>query len=337
MKAARVWAAVAILSCATGRAAISERDVTFAHGDATLAATLLAPAGGGPHPGVIFMPGSGAQTREPLLGIARQLAEQGMVALVYDKQGSGKSGGSWIREGLDDLAGDARAAIGFLENQPEVDAHAIGAWGISQSGWVVPRLARQYPLRFAIVVTGGAVTPREVERFGYEARLRHAGVGDAERRLSAALVERYLNYLANGDDRSGLLAALRDSESQAWGKALGIARVLPDEADRAKWSWVGTYDPAPDIRALQMPVLVLLGARDPFVPAGEAMARWADALAATGNRADQVNVYPAAGHGIRTNGHDMQTPPVYAPGYLSDQTRWLESIGVLAKSRPSGR
>src|SRR5262249_19040016 len=162
----------------------------------------------------------------------------------------------------------------FLRRQPAVASDAIGAWGISQSGWVLPRLAGKYPLRFVICVTGGAVSPRDVEIHGYESKLEHSGVGDAERNAALALVGRYLGYLESGADRAGLMRAFQESAATPWFKLLGIDRVVPDEADRPKWSWVASYDPIVDIETMKMPVLVLLGARDPFLPTDAAQTRW---------------------------------------------------------------
>ena len=69
----------------------------------------------------------------------------------------------------------------------------------------------------------------------------------------------------------------------------------------------------------------------------DAAARWTTALGAAGNPADQINTYPAAGHGIRTNGHDPHTKPVYVPAYLRDQIDWLRVIGVLPEVSPPRR
>src|SRR5206468_1660261 len=80
----------------------------------------------------------------------------GLVALAFDKRGSGESQGDWTDASLDDLAGDATAAMAFLAARPEVDPARIGVWGVSQAGWVVPLLAgRAQRPAFSIVVTGG--------------------------------------------------------------------------------------------------------------------------------------------------------------------------------------
>lgn len=318
------------LSSWADTAAPLAREVSFGPGSSPLSGTLLTPAGAGPHPAMVLMPGSGNESRDGLMDLARAFAGQGMVTLVYDKRGTGKSQGSWLDESLDDLRDDAASAVRFLRAEPGVDPARVGAWGISQSGWVLPRLAGEIPdLAFVICVTGGGNRPRETEEFGYQNELAHAGFVDADRTAALALVSRYMAYLANGEDRTGLLTEIAKSKTQRWSSVVDLGRVLPDEAGRAKWAWVAVYDPQADMAAMHMPVLVLLGGRDPFTPTDSALTAWHAGLSAAGNPHDRVMVYTAAGHGIRLNGHDMHTAPVYAPGYLEDQFAWLKELGVI--------
>jgi uncharacterized protein len=308
----------------------ADHDILFSHGEVRLGGTVVSPSSPGIYPAMVLMPGSGPEARDELMQMARDFAGRGMVTLVYDKQGVGKSAGDWTRESADDLAGDALAAVELLRARPDVDRHRVGAWGISQSGWIVPRLAKRDPeLAFAICVTGGGATPREVEMYGYDNKLVHNGFSETDRNAALSLVERYLQYLATGEGREELVKDIDDAKRQKWGPVLNLARVLPDAGDRDKWAWVATYDPVPDIQDMHMPVLVLLGGHDPFLPSGIAIQRWQAALAIAANAHNMVVSYPVAGHGVRINGHDTHVAPVYAPGYLAGQFAWLHTIGVL--------
>jgi uncharacterized protein len=309
---------------------VAARDVQFPRGDVQLGGTLFSPVTPGTFPAMVLMPGAGAETRAPLLDMARNFAVQGMVTLVYDKQGAGKSAGDWTRESLDDLAGDALAAIQLLSALPNVDAQRVGAWGISQSGWVLPRLSMQRQgIAFIICITGGGATPREVEYYGYRNEMLHNGFSEADWEAAHKLLDRYMQYLETGRDRDALLKAIERSEAQKWAAVINLRRVMPDDADRGKWSWVAIYDPTADMKNLRMPVLVFVGGRDPFVPSGIAVQRWQEQLTIAGNPHDTVISYPSAGHGIRMNGHDMDAAPIYAPGYMEQQFEWLRAIGML--------
>jgi len=315
---------------AAATADVMEREVSFKNGDVTLAGTLLVPSGLGTHPSLVMMPGSGDETRNDFIDQARAFAAQGLITLVYDKRGVGKSQGSWADESLDDLAGDAAAAMHLLRSIPEVDPKHIGAWGISQSGWVLPRLAKQAPdLAFVICVTGGGTTPREVEEYCYDNELAHAGFSQTDRDAVHVSVEEYMQYLATGEDRESLLQKIRAAKAEKWSSIVDLGRVLPDASGREKWAWVASYDPLSDTASMRMPVLVMLGGRDPFTPTQGAFLGWQRALGSAGDPADLIMEYPYATHGIRINGHDMQAAPIYAPGYLDVQFAWLRSIGML--------
>lgn len=325
-----VFALLSALSSPALALDVAAQDVLFVHADVQLSGTVFAPVTPGMFPAMVLMPGSGAETRAPLVDMARGFASQGMVTLVYDKQGVGKSAGDWTRESLDDLAGDAVAGMRLLETLPNVDAHRVGAWGISQSGWVLPRLAMKNPeVAFIICITGGGVAPRQVEYFRYRNEILHNGLSEADWPAASKLVDRYMEYLATGRDRDALLKAIEQAEGQKWASVVNLGRVMPADADRGKWAWVALYDPAADIQILRTPVLVIAAGRDPFLPSDLMVQRWLEELAIAGNPHDMVISYPAAGHGVRMNGHDMHTAPIYAPGYVEEQFKWLREIGVL--------
>lgn len=310
--------------------AVVERQITFKSGSAQISGTEFTPGAPGRHTAMVLMPGSGDETREPLVAIAHAFAERGLVTVVYDKQGNGKSTGDWRAESLVDLANDAEAGIELLRSEGTVDPDRVGAWGISQSGWVLPLLAKRDPkLAFIICVTGGGSRPRDVEYFGYRNRLLHNGYSESDWAAARPLVDQYMDYLASGNDRERLMAALDAADAQPWAAKLGLRRVLPSAEGRESWAMIATYDPAADIQALRQPVLVLLGGRDPFTDTADAFQRWTQNLAATGNPNDRVLTFPTAGHGVRLNGHDMTTAPVFAPGYLEEQFAWLRQIGEL--------
>ena len=145
--------------------------------------------------GPLLLGGSGPAPREPLMVYARHFASLGLVALAFDKRGSGESQGDWTDASLDDLAGDATAAMAFLAARPEVDPARIGVWGVSQAGWVVPLLAgRAQRPAFSIVVTGGGATPREIEMFGYRSALEAGQVPASDRAKAEALLVKYFSW-----------------------------------------------------------------------------------------------------------------------------------------------
>ncbi len=302
-------------------------EVTFTSGNVALAGTLLLPDGPGPHAALVLVHGSGDGPREPLRTLAERFAADGLVVLIYDKRGSGRSQGSWVRASLDDLAADALAGMRLLRTRPEVDPRRVGVWAISQGGWVAPRMSALEPdaLAFLVVVTGGGVRPRDLERFDASAKLDAAQVGPDGKQRGLALFDRYLDYLGNGKDRAGLERALKAAAEQPEGRALQLGRVLPPADGWRPWSWVASYDPLDDIRRLHVPVLVVLGAQDRPALAPEQRNRWIDGLSA--NREATLIDLLGAGHGGTVPGsHHHGGSQTYVPGYLQLVDAWLGRV-----------
>src|ERR1700694_3354650 len=100
-----------IASLAAGAAAdSSERAITFKSGAVVLSGSILLPRSSSPFAAVALLHGSGPQTRDWLLPIARRLAEAGAAVLVFDKRGTGRSTGAWVSASLEDLTGDVLQA-----------------------------------------------------------------------------------------------------------------------------------------------------------------------------------------------------------------------------------
>jgi uncharacterized protein len=320
---------VAQAATADGQSRLTEQAITFPVGAIVLSGTLLRLPTSGLQPAIVLLHGSGPGPRQQLRIFAERFARLGFAALIFDKRGSGTSGGSWTAESLDDLADDALAAAAFLKVQPGIDSKLVGVWGISQAGWVIPHAAARAPNAFAfvIVVTGGGVRPLEIEEHDYAAALDQAGVKGDERRAADALIERYFAYLKTGEERVGLEQAIQAARDKTWFKVIDISRVLPAESARQKWEWVTTYDPAPDIQSMTMPVLIVLGGKDRpelFLSMNE---QWRNNLAVGHNPDSTMVEYLNAEHGAAIAGthHIIYSggPPTFVPGYLDMVDAWL--------------
>lgn len=306
----------------------SERSIDFKNGPVVLSGSILFPRGGPPFAAVVLLHGSGPQTRDWLLPIARRLVEAGAAALVFDKRGTGRSTGAWIRASLEELTGDAVQAVRALASQPEVHGKPVGIFAISQSGWYAPLVAMSEPgVRFLAVVTGGGVTPREVEWFGYERALRQRGVSGNDLAHAHEVVRRYFDYLATGAGFSELSRELERGKGSPWAEALGLDRVLPPPDARANWAWVANFDPMPSIEKLSIPVLLFFGGRDELLPTELAMQRWMEALGHSKAPAT-VRLFSEAGHGMTLGAHHgpHAGEQQYAVGYFEMLAAWLRDI-----------
>ncbi|MFU8817423.1 MAG: alpha/beta hydrolase family protein, partial [Pseudomonadales bacterium] len=86
----------------------ADEEVSFQSGGHALAGSLFVPAGGGNHPGIVLVHGSGPDTREPYRNLADHFARNGVAALIYDKRGLGGGERRLARRGLRGSGGRCR-------------------------------------------------------------------------------------------------------------------------------------------------------------------------------------------------------------------------------------
>jgi dienelactone hydrolase len=137
-------------------------ELTFKSHDTKLSGTLVHPKETQAKAAVIFVHGSGKQTR--YLALAERFAQQGIAALVYDKRGVGESAGDFegknpvSERNLSLLADDAAAAFNVIAQHPKLQNIPIGMTGLSQAGWIVPLAALRTPAADFLVLWSGPVT-----------------------------------------------------------------------------------------------------------------------------------------------------------------------------------
>ncbi len=161
-----------------------KRDVNIKSGNVELKGTLYIPKGDGPFPAVVFVHGSGPETRGNSSYSGKWLASIGYVALAYDKRGAGESGGEeqdWKRFSFNTLAADVVAAVDFLSEQKEVDKTKIGIHAASQGGWVAPLAATKTKLISFMIIKSASVSSVGEDRiFERSARLKKEGFSDSD-------------------------------------------------------------------------------------------------------------------------------------------------------------
>jgi alpha/beta superfamily hydrolase len=130
-------------------------------------------------PAILIIAGSGPLDRNgngtkkgQMLHLYNQLAafltECGFVVLRYDKRGTGKSSGDFIKTGFWDLIDDAKAAVHFLRDQPIVDRNKVFILGHSEGCMLAPEVAKGEDIQGLIFVAGAAQSLADAQNYQRE-------------------------------------------------------------------------------------------------------------------------------------------------------------------------
>lgn len=334
----------------------SVEEAAFAGGGegVTLAGTLTAPRGEGPHPAVVLLSGSGPQNRDeaimghrPFLVLADHLTRQGIAVLRYDDRGVGGSTGDFGQATHEDFVSDALAAVAWLKQRSEIDPKRIGLVGHSEGGIVAPLAAVQRPgdIAFLVLLAGVGVPVEELlVRQGQDiARVMGADAGtlrkstESQKAVFALLeedldrpeLERKLRELLQGQ-----MAGLTDGQRQT----LGLSdAVLEGQLQTVLTPWFRKllgYDPRPTLRQVKCPVLAVNGEKDLQVAAKENLAAIASALKTGGNSQGETVEFPGLNHLFQTctTGAIVeygQIEETMAPASLGKVSGWIRKQARL--------
>ena len=306
----------------------SERDITIGDstagaGERALPATLAlpkAPAPSNGYPAVVLVHGSGPQDRNetigpnrPFLDIARGLAAQGVIVLRYDKRSKARPQDyADMPVTIDnETTDDAVAAVQVLHALPEVDDSRVFVLGHSQGAMMAPRIAAHAVAADASVA--GLVL-----------------LAAPARKLLDILIEqnRRMAVLDDAHTSDAEAAAIEQLRSQVQAVRAGgdvPIEQSPMNQPAGYWRSTDAVDPVAEARAVDLPMLVLQGARDIQVVDAD----WQGWKAAFhDNPKVTFKLYPALNHlGIAGEG-DGNLAEYATPGHvdatlIADVADWI--------------
>ena len=272
-----------------------------------LVGRLLLPRGDGPVPIVILVHGAENTSALDFYAHQRMFPSEGVGAFVYDKRGTGASGGRYSHDYVL-LANDAIAAMREARRLAGARTGRVGYQGGSQGGWVAPLAARIEAVDFVIVSFGLAVSPLDEDREAIAYDMTRRGYGqdviDKAMEVADATAEILRSGFSEGYDR---LDAVRERYSaEPWFRhvrgnvSFYLLGTPPEEAreqgPRLLPDLPLDYDPMPVLRNLDVPQLWVLAEDDTDAPIGETLRRL-KTLADEGRPITTV-VFPDTDHGL---------------------------------------
>ncbi|MBU95014.1 MAG: hypothetical protein CL669_05420 [Balneola sp.] len=231
------------------------------------------------HPVIVFLVGSGPNSTHTGLytDFVRENLEQiflqhGVALMYFDKRGVGLSEGRWHRTDLYERADDARAAVKFLQQHPDIDPKRIGVVGHSQGGTVAQILGHLYGDSLAFIASLAAPT------YDTQLRITH---------------EYYNGFLCSSEPEE----VARDKSEKKAISDLNWVNVFPLIKTWRHLSELSEFSPAPHLAQLRLPSYFAFAELDYYVSA-----EWGvSALKkAAGNSANTtIQVFPGLDHDFR--------------------------------------
>ena len=314
---------------AAHRVALQARETRFTSDGTELAGRLVMPPGDGPVPVVVLLQGAEHSSARAFDSLQRRLPGEGIGAFVFDKRGTGESGGTYTQD-FEQLARDAVAALAQARRLGGKRVGRIGFQGPSQGGWVAPIAATHAPVDFVIVCFGLAVSVLEEDRESVALDIANKGWPPAVMAKAMVLVDA-VDALALHPSPATFerFADVRDKvRSEPWFKdvhgdfawaLLGLDRKQADDAAKTfDWHTPFLYDPLETIDRVAAPQLWIQARDDLEAPYAETARRLA--LLRMAGRPIASAAYPHAEHGIleyETAPDGTRTDTRQPDGYLA--------------------
>ena len=315
----------------------------FASGDAQLRGTLYLPGARGKVPAVVAFHGASEPTRDLALydHLKRMLPPLGIAVLVFDRRASGQSSGKPAEGDYVQLADDGIAAQRMLARDPRIDASRIGFWGLSQGGWLsLLAASRSAKAAFAIAVSAPMTTPDVQMRFAVANVLKIRGHPQSDIDLAVAARKAVDDFERGKLDRKTAQARVDAAAAQPWFDEIYMGKTFHDPAESG-WAKEIRNDPMDAVAKIRIPVLIVYGSRDPWVPVSVSM----DILQSKADQLPNVTtaVVASANHEMNLHMSDAaEVDPQQLSGHAPDSPEyfgllasWLTAQGLTDRSLPS--
>lgn len=311
------------------RIPLDATDVRFESHGVKLAGRLVLPEGKSVVPIVVLVHGAERESALKYYALQRIFPAEGVGVFVYDKRGTGISGGTYSQD-FSLLADDAVAAMREARKLAGQRAGRVGYQGGSQGGWIVPIAANRAPVDFAIISFGLAVTVLQEDQEEVEIEMREKGHSPAEIAKALEVARAAEEVIASGFTKGfkRFDTARAKYRNASWYKDLHgnftfmllpySEKQLREMGPKYNWGTPFRYEPMPTLRASKTPQLWVLGTEDYEAPSA-VTSRRIKSLIADG-KPFTLALYPGAEHGMTlfekdANGERHSTR--FAPGYFA--------------------
>ena len=311
--------------------------------------TLVIPDNNKKYPLALLLNGTGQQDRNYTYSghqfftvLADALARNGIASFRMDDRGIGSTTGDFETSGISDFTVDAWEAIEYLKNCPDVDSRFLGVIGHSEGGVVASRLtAQDKDVKFMVSLSGVGVSGLKILDLQNTAVLKAYKMPDSLVNLQMRLYRRLFKTVYQNQEPDSLKSELQDrvtkwmqDKSPEILKALQLADGRDQTLIYRFYSSAKTklykemilYDPKKYLPKIEVPVLVLNGDADIFVPASENVESFKKNL--VNAPVVTTKIYPNLNHMYQhcttcTSAEISTLDEVFAPEVMQDIATWI--------------
>jgi dienelactone hydrolase len=243
-------------------------EVTYRGEGIDIAGTLTLPEGPGPFTAVLLLADIGPED----LKLADMLTGAGYAVLRVDERGIGGTGGNYRESTFEERTADAVAGVEYLRGRPDIAPAQIGLLGHAEAGSLAPLAAHDTDVAFAVLMAVSAVTGEDQQIVLGRQTLEASGSSPEEIDRQTAYIRELVRLLRAEDYAAA--RSLAAQQIQVLSADLPAEeRPTPEEVETQVETQVTPsfrsyllHDPAPSLRALDVPVLALYGDSDVVVP-----------------------------------------------------------------------
>jgi pimeloyl-ACP methyl ester carboxylesterase len=241
----------------------TDADATVPANGFNIAATVTTPptvAGRLRHPAVLLVGGASPSDRDQVIAgvpvfaqLARGLADNGIIAVRYDRRGSGQSGGRTETATISEYADDVAAVVKWLGKRDDVDKRHLVVAGYGD-GAAAALLAATRTKDIDGVVTIDAAGTKGADLILEQQQrlLEGLNLPPAERQARIDLQRKIQAAVVGGGSWEGVPPAMRRQAETPWFRS------------------VLQFDPGQVVPKIRQPMLILHAELDPNIPPGEA-------------------------------------------------------------------
>lgn len=293
-----------------------EKEITFQNDGKDFYGTLYKPKFTESKCLIVFIHGSGSETRKEYAFHARHLARKGIASFTYDKRGSGKSGGETYEVGYRGYANDAIAAIKRVKSQNNFKQ--VGLFAVSEGEWVSLIVDSLEKIDFIVMVSASGTSPFQQTLRELTYRLERKNFNNKDIEEAKSLYQEILAFDNDSLNRKQIERKIRKSQDKAWFEA---GEDFSNELYYYPW-WhkVMNFNPKEYLEKTNTDILVLIGDDNQSFPPSETISnfkRYKNIKVVKFDKGDHSLLQWKFGKGI--------PPPFFVKGYLKTYTKWIKN------------